>query len=60
MKKVTIKDVGGDVIKDNATTNVVALARDERVAEIARMLAGIEMTDQSLAHAKQMLASAQE
>ena len=48
------------VIKDNATTNVVALARDERVAEIARMLAGIEMTDQSLAHAKQMLASAQE
>ncbi len=48
------------VIKDNATTKVVALARNERVAEIARMLAGIEMTDQSLAHAKQMLASAQE
>ena len=48
------------VSKDNATTNVVALARDERVAEIARMLAGIKMTDQSLAHAKQMLASAQE
>ena len=48
------------VSKDNARTNVIALARDERVAEIARMLAGIKMTDQSLAHAKQMLASAQE
>ncbi|HAK50767.1 MAG TPA: DNA repair protein RecN [Gammaproteobacteria bacterium] len=48
------------VIKDEATTQVIELNRDERVSEIARMLGGIQMTDQSLAHAKQMLTSAQE
>ncbi|MDF1817412.1 MAG: DNA repair protein RecN [Immundisolibacteraceae bacterium] len=37
-------------------TQVEALSGEERVTEIARMLAGIELTDESLAHARQMLA----
>lgn len=38
------------------STQVEPLAGDARVTEIARMLAGIELTDESLAHARQMLA----
>ena len=36
-------------------TEVRALAGDERVREIARMLAGARITDQALAHAREML-----
>lgn len=36
------------------TTQVAALSDKEKIAEIARMLGGIEMTDQSLAHAEEM------
>ncbi len=39
-----------------SSTRVEPLTGDERVTEIARMLAGIELTDESLAHARQMLA----
>jgi DNA repair protein RecN (Recombination protein N) len=35
--------------------NIVALSRQERVEEVARMLGGVEMTSQSLAHAQEML-----
>ena len=37
------------------TVAVTALAPGERVTEIARMLGGIEITDQTLAHAEDML-----
>jgi DNA repair protein RecN (Recombination protein N) len=40
-------------------TTVVTLDEAERVDEIARMLGGISVTDQSLAHAQEMFASAQ-
>ena len=39
-----------------AATTVVKLNEEEKVDEIARMLGGIEKTDQSIAHAESMLA----
>jgi len=41
---------------ERSSTQVEPLTGDARVTEIARMLAGIELTDESLAHARQMLA----
>jgi DNA repair ATPase RecN len=35
------------------------LAGNEKVREVARMLGGEEFSDESLAHAKQMVASSQ-
>jgi DNA repair protein RecN (Recombination protein N) len=40
-------------------TNVYPLNPNERVEEIARMLSGVEITEQSLAHAEDMIARAQ-
>jgi len=37
-------------------TRVTALAEDERVEEIARMLGGLKITEQTRAHAREMLA----
>lgn len=37
--------------------NIDDLTGTDRISEVARMLGGIEITDQSLAHAEQMLAS---
>jgi DNA repair protein RecN (Recombination protein N) len=34
---------------------VVALEPDERVREIARMLGGLELTESTLAHAREMV-----
>jgi DNA repair protein RecN (Recombination protein N) len=36
-------------------TRIQTLEKDERIAEIARMLGGIEITDQTLAHAREMI-----
>ena len=38
------------------TTRLEPLSADERVDEIARMLGGVELTPQSLAHAQAMVA----
>lgn len=43
--------------KNNAESTLVELAGDAKVEEIARMLGGLKITDQSLAHAREMLAS---
>lgn len=40
-------------------TNVYPLDQHERIEEIARMLSGMEITEQSLAHAKEMISRAQ-
>ncbi len=40
-------------------TRVVPLDRDLRVQEVARMLGGVKITDQTLAHAKEMVGSSQ-
>lgn len=44
---------------DETRTAVAELNGDARVEEIARMLGGVELTEQSLAHARQMVSTAQ-
>ena len=44
---------------DETRTAVVELNGDARVEEIARMLGGVDLTEQSLAHARQMVSTAQ-
>ncbi|MGY8822129.1 MAG: DNA repair protein RecN [Pseudomonadales bacterium] len=44
---------------DETHTAVAALDGGERVEEIARMLGGLDLTEQALAHARQMIDSAQ-
>jgi DNA repair protein RecN (Recombination protein N) len=46
--------------KDKKTvTNIIPLGEAERVSEIARMLGGLDITDQSLAHAREMFETSQ-
>lgn len=42
-------------LKDRTTSSVQALDTEQRVEETARMLGGIEITRQSLSHAKEMI-----
>jgi len=46
--------------KQHTSTRVVSLNPEERIEEIARMLSGVEITQQSLNHAEEMIARAQE
>ncbi len=43
--------------QDRTRTGLHRLDREQRVEEIARMLGGVELTEQSLAHAREMLGS---
>ena len=43
---------------DKTSTSITLLKPDERVQEIARMLGGVELTTQTLAHAREMLKTA--
>jgi DNA repair protein RecN (Recombination protein N) len=45
--------------KTKVTTDIVALDQAARIEEIARMLGGIDLTKQSIAHAKEMFELAQ-
>ncbi len=45
--------------QEQTYTNVIPLNTDERIEEIARMLSGVEITEQSLAHAEDMITRAQ-
>ena len=47
------------VSSKSASTTVVPLGEEEKVDEIARMLGGIERTDQSVAHAAAMISNSQ-
>jgi DNA repair protein RecN (Recombination protein N) len=44
---------------DATHTAVAQLSCEQRVEEIARMLGGVDLTDESLAHARQMVSTAQ-
>ncbi len=44
---------------DETRTAVAELNGDARVEEVARMLGGVDLTEQSLAHARQMVSTAQ-
>ena len=41
--------------KDSTTTRIVTLYDEQRTQEVARMLGGLEMTEQTLAHAREMI-----
>jgi DNA repair protein RecN (Recombination protein N) len=43
------------VVKGRTTTTIQALDREARVAELARMLGGVEITETTRAHAREML-----
>jgi len=45
--------------KEQTQTYVYPLSNNERIEEIARMLSGVEITEQSLAHAEDMITRAQ-
>lgn len=45
--------------ESRTATCITPLQDDEKVSEIARMLGGVEMTEQSLAHAREMFQKAQ-
>lgn len=44
--------------KDTTITDIKSLDTNQRIDEVARMLGGIEITDQTLSHAKEMLEKA--
>jgi len=44
-----------DLEKQITTTQLVKLSQDDRVNEIARMLGGVDITSNTLAHATEML-----
>jgi DNA repair protein RecN (Recombination protein N) len=46
--------------KKQTSTGVDALNRQQRIEEIARMLSGVDITQQSLAHAEEMITRAEE
>lgn len=45
--------------KDSTHTKVVALDQEQRIQEVARMLGGVEITNSTLAHAREMLEKSQ-
>ncbi len=45
--------------KDSTHTRVVSLDTEQRIQEVARMLGGVEITDSTLAHAREMLQRSQ-
>lgn len=46
--------------KDRTVTDVIAISEQERVDEIARMLGGLEITEQTLSHAREMIERGQQ
>jgi len=50
--------VSKQIGKDTTITEIKQLDNQQRVDEVARMLGGIEITDQTLSHAKEMLEKA--
>ncbi len=45
--------------RDETHTAVATLQDHERIEEVARMLGGVDLTEQALAHARQMISTAQ-
>ncbi len=51
--------VSKDKGRDTTATHITPLSADQRVDEVARMLGGIEITPQTLSHAREMIERAQ-
>lgn len=47
--------VSKDKVQDTTSTRIVALSAEQRIDEVARMLGGIEITPQTLSHAREMI-----
>ncbi|OUR95179.1 DNA repair protein RecN [Gammaproteobacteria bacterium 42_54_T18] len=45
--------------KDSTHTGISSLSQDEKITEIARMLGGLSITEQTLAHAKELISESQ-
>jgi DNA repair protein RecN (Recombination protein N) len=43
------------IVQDHTELKLTVLKKEERTKEIARMLGGIKITEQTLAHAEEML-----
>ncbi len=46
------------IVDERTNTSVTLLSEDERLEEIARMLGGVELTDKTRDHAREMLFAA--
>jgi len=51
--------IAKEIVGERTETKVQVLTPDERIAEIARMLAGSEITKLTIEHAKELLNMAQ-
>jgi len=51
--------VSKQISKNNTSSSILQLDEQQRINETARMLGGIEITDQSLSHAREMISLAQ-
>lgn len=60
VSKQTGKQAGKEKGKDRTVTDVSAIAEEDRVEEIARMLGGLEITEQTLSHAREMIERGQQ
>ena len=45
--------------KKHTHTDIAELSQDEKVAEVARMLGGLKITEQTLAHARELIQESQ-
>jgi len=45
--------------KDSTHTGISSLSQDEKTTEIARMLGGLSITEQTLAHARELISDSQ-
>lgn len=54
------KQAGKQKGKDHTVTDVSTITEQERVNEIARMLGGLEITEQTLSHAREMIERGQQ
>ena len=54
------KQAGKQKGKDHTVTDVSAITEQDRVDEIARMLGGLEITEQTLSHAREMIEHGQQ
>ena len=54
------KQAGKQKGKDHTVTDVSAITEQDRVDEIARMLGGLEITEQTLSHAREMIERGQQ
>lgn len=51
--------VSKQITKDQTHSRITRLSEQERIREVARMLGGLEVTEQTLAHAEEMLTKSQ-